>query len=369
MRDIVRLLVRRVKDRWRGGTQDEFARIAAEELHAQQSARELAEADVLTALACMPLPPQLPAENERGRPSITVHRDEVVRVEVVQRDPLSFGAHQHGSAGAFAPIVGKRLVVRYDCGARAALGSGITWCDLAPSEIRLLDLGDAEPILPGPALTHDVFLLSPPGLTLTIRLQRRAPGPPALTFVGRGFAFQEPEDRLLGARRRLQTLLDLRAVRGPHAFEDALLTAAGVIDPREALFLLACLFDGTSGPRRAVAALAARLDVRLAVLEAELEDVARRRSVKDALRFFDAEEERIALAALWATRTPEELRELWETLGRKERGLPPLEELLDSIVGERSESPITLPPLLTPLASRIVAQANGSTGKLAAGMS
>ena len=29
MRDIVRLLVRRVKDRWRGGTQDEFARIAA----------------------------------------------------------------------------------------------------------------------------------------------------------------------------------------------------------------------------------------------------------------------------------------------------------------------------------------------------
>jgi hypothetical protein len=347
---IIGSLVRSIHAQWKGGTQDDFAELAVEQLRANDTARQLSELDLLEAIACASLLEQIQAENEYGQPTITLCRDSLLRIEIIQWNQHSIKAHQHASAGAFAPIRGRRLSVSHDFERGASLGDGIWLSKLTPRVFEVLDLGHVEAVRAGEAFTHELFLLSPRCTTLVVRLREAQQGVRPLGFVGRQFAFDEQDNRMLNARRRVQTLQNIRE-SGSDRFGATLVRAVSCVETLDALHILSELFDGSPASLDATEQLARRLAVPPELLLREVQEAVRRRAVSDALQFCNDLEDRLVLSALWAARTQRELRRVWSVLRGQTSGLAPLDDLLVALLG--TEFSMEAEPVLPPLQMRL----------------
>jgi hypothetical protein len=85
-------------------------------------------------------------ENDFGQPTITLHRDALFRIEIIQWTSAMAGKHHHGGAGAFCPIRGDRLNVEYDLKLRDTVNDTVKTAIMKPRRFDLLSCGSTKPI-------------------------------------------------------------------------------------------------------------------------------------------------------------------------------------------------------------------------------
>jgi hypothetical protein len=152
--------------------------------------------------------PTIPAwrtgEADFASPTVTVHRDDHLRIEVIVWNPLLPGTeHDHTSPGAFAVLTGARLHYTYVFDDAVEPAPGLRVGRLRARAHELLGPGSARPIPRRDGLIHSIFIVD--GVATTIAVRSRRLDGDAHVYLAPGVAIG---DGVLhaGAIKRLQTL-------------------------------------------------------------------------------------------------------------------------------------------------------------------
>lgn len=194
-KDRIAELADRFADRWRAGSESEFAPVAAQTLGEVDISPFRDTGALLRWVNKDPtIPPGRAGENDYGEPTITLYRSAGFRIEVIfwHRKPIAI--HDHGSPGAFTALSGARLHNQYEFLGRSPLSAGIETGKLTRTSTELLDSGDVRQIHCLDRFIHSLFLLEPVCTSLAIRSQTRAPGQTRAYFTP-GVAWSRAMDR------------------------------------------------------------------------------------------------------------------------------------------------------------------------------
>ncbi len=206
-----------------------FPRLAAEALRETRLHESFRLDECLEALwTARRLPRQLSREEGFGQPPVTLARRKGLLVDLYfWRSPRT-GIHSHGFRGAFTLLEGLSLQAEYRFRgpSRGEVRSG----SLALKEARLLRPGQVEEI--STALTHSVWHLSMPTLSLVARTTRREL---QVTYLEPGLALERRDETDLGIKRRgiLRTLQKTGRLE-----DDTLVSLLGRLAPGEAIHAL-----------------------------------------------------------------------------------------------------------------------------------
>jgi hypothetical protein len=252
------------------------------------------------------LPPQR-WENNFGDPALTVIANDVFRVDLRFWTLAATPTHKHVSCGAFAALHGDRLHQSWNFCAEEALGQYLTVGKLSRQQAEVMRVGEVREIQP--EVIHDLFWLSRPSVTLSVRCNQH-PGARHMPWE-----YHEPGLGVLDmchhesalVSRRVAALRLLRRV-GAAGYLPALRQACSAGDPVLAYHAAAdATVSGLPGAgEAAVDALDTRGDGLGPVLTETLITIGRRTAVAAD----EASDERLTDALRWAALSPTELTHL-----------------------------------------------------------
>jgi hypothetical protein len=289
---------------------DCFADIAVKQVEASELAPILKDAGELGWLASGSRRPEASiTENDFGQPTITLHRDALFRIEIIQWTSAMAGKHHHGGAGAFCPIRGDRLNVEYDLKLRDTVNDTVKTAIMKPRRFDLLSCGSTKPIYLRLRSTHALFFLEELCTTLTVRMVDYDRSFPAFAFIGRELAYAEKNNGL-DALQRLETLQNIE-LYSQENYSDALVRTVTFIPISQALRILVQLYSAGKNVEAAVDIVARRLAVDMGALIDALEIERRQRRLALARDFFTERKHRDVLAVLWAADSLAEAKAAW----------------------------------------------------------
>lgn len=120
-------------------------------------------------LASASLPPQHTIEESFGQPSVTIHRDERFRVDVLFWHTATTGIHEHGFCGAFTVLEGSSLHAVYSFMEKKSITDALALGDVRFEYLEVLRKGAIRTIPTATGLTHSLFHLDSPSVSLVVR--------------------------------------------------------------------------------------------------------------------------------------------------------------------------------------------------------
>jgi hypothetical protein len=163
------------------------------------------------------LPPQEYLDSEFGQPPVTVYWHSRFYVEALFWTTATTAIHQHAFAGAFSVLTGKSVQSKYrfeeDCRINAHFRIGRAQLE----SLEILQPGDVEPIAAGGALTHSVFHLGMPSVTIVVRTRSDTAVRYQTTLLPPTLAV-DPFVQDPTVRRQVQLLQLLQKTKSAHYF-------------------------------------------------------------------------------------------------------------------------------------------------------
>jgi hypothetical protein len=162
-------------------------------------------------LADVSLPPQHTVDESFGQPSVTIHHDERFRIDVLFWHTATTGIHEHGFCGAFTVLEGSSLHTVYSFTERKAITDALALGDVHFDHLEVLRKGAIRTIPTGTGLTHSLFHLDSPSVSLVVRTpqtrREREYKPPSVAI--------DPSYRPEAHVKRLQYLAMLARTNSP----------------------------------------------------------------------------------------------------------------------------------------------------------
>jgi hypothetical protein len=298
------VLGERVERAWRARNYDEaeLPRIAEAELIADPPSLKLGAYDPLLWLVrARTAPTQLYFDPPFGEPAIQVYQNPRFYIEVLYWLDGSTSIHEHGFDGAFHVLAGSSVHALFQFDERSRPSARVRVGEVSLVKAELLKVGDTRTILPGSAMSHSLFHMERPSVTVVVR-SRNSPGAqPQYNYLRPGLALDpfykpEPLPRQIAA---VQTLL-----RVDHPDLDAVL--ADMFREADAFTLARLALDiaQAQGGEARVLRLLEREDVRAgkqevaAILPAVIREDRRLRWIKAMRSMLHAPTHRLLLALL-----------------------------------------------------------------------
>lgn len=335
MDQIIQSLAAGINSKWKNGSANDFADLAAAELSRTGAAQYMAQRSVMEWLAAgggRPL--GRPLLNSADPYAITIYRDGLFRIEIIQRMRAATINHHHVTTGAFATICGERLNIQYSIVKCRAIGEGVHETSLVPCKLSYLLPGDVLPIHYGEDFVHNLFFVDDECLTLSIRMNKRG-GPLTMqSYVGRGFSY-ETEEKTLDVARRVSTLENLYALDA-NAHDRALTQAIRNLPASQALCMLSVRWNDGFPVPGAAEVLAQRFNLDANLLIRSLDEDRRQNRLADMRNHYKKHSHRVVLGALWSAASLAELKSVWSEVQRR-RAVPDFPSALISFMDEGFE--------------------------------
>lgn len=161
------------------------------------------------------LPEQLSPENGFGQPPITVFRSKDFLIDLYFWVNAHTFIHSHSFRGAFTVLRGKKLQCHYEFLKREEIPGNILIGDMSLKEAFFLKEGDIQQIDYGPTFIHQVWHITCPAITLTIRNTQREGT--QYTYLKPRLAYRQAPAYTPLQRKRFDTLVMLRRTQNPLA--------------------------------------------------------------------------------------------------------------------------------------------------------
>ncbi|HEX2574641.1 MAG TPA: hypothetical protein VH877_34155 [Polyangia bacterium] len=195
-------LGRRVEDAWRACHYDEeqFPAIAEQALTELPPGAQLGGYDALVwMLTARTLPPQLYLDVPFGQPAVQVYVTPRWHIEVLHWIDGTTSIHEHGFNGAFHVLAGSSIHCRYRFHEERRYNARLRKGRIERLELERLRPGATRRILAGGAMSHSLFHLDRPSVTVVIRTRQIPGAAPQYTYLRPCLAldpFDEPEHLL-----------------------------------------------------------------------------------------------------------------------------------------------------------------------------
>ncbi|HEX8795861.1 MAG TPA: hypothetical protein VF765_33155 [Polyangiaceae bacterium] len=211
MKPILDELEERIERAFRAAQHDEarFPLMACEALDRARLHEKITPEQIL-AWMCSDerLPEASDPESRFGQPSVTLRSADRFVVDALFWFDGTTSIHDHAFSGAFCLLHGSSIHTRYTFAERAVLSSRMAIGELARNETELLRRGDVRPIAGGAALTHSLFHLDRPSVSLVVRTRSEPAHLPQHRYFPPGVrvAPRPPDQRNLARVRALRVL-------------------------------------------------------------------------------------------------------------------------------------------------------------------
>jgi hypothetical protein len=323
-------LGRRVEDAWRACHYDEelFPAIAEQALTESPPGAHLGTYDALVwMLTTRTLPPQLYLDVPFGQPAVQVYVTPRWHIEVLHWIDGTTSIHEHGFNGAFQVLAGSSIHCRYRFHEERRYNARLKQGRIERLDLELLRPGQTRRILAGGAMSHSLFHLERPSVTVVIRTRQVPGAAPQYTYLQPCLAldpFDEPE-HLLRQKQGFTMLADVG-----HPDREALLARA-YRDAEPAAFVQLALATANSFPdevhrRAALEAARTRQGTLVDALLTVLTEQERQRRIIQLRAQLRAPEHRFLLALLLHFDTAAPIAALVQAY---RPGRPPEDTILD----------------------------------------
>lgn len=192
-------LGQRIESAWRARRYDEdcFPEIAEQALAELPPCEHLGAYDIVTWMLTTPeLPPQLYLDVAFGQPAVQVYVTPRWHIEVLHWVDGTTSIHEHGFNGAFHVLAGSSIHCRYRFEEEERYNARLRRGQVARVEVELLRRGQIRRILAGGAMSHSLFHLDRPSVTVVIRTRQVPGASPQFAYLPPGLAldpFHQPE--------------------------------------------------------------------------------------------------------------------------------------------------------------------------------
>lgn len=189
----------RVERAWRARNYDELElpQIAHAELTADPPSAKLGAYDpLLWLLRARTAPTQLYFDPPFGEPAIQVYQNPRFYIEVLYWLDGSTSIHEHGFDGAFHVLAGSSIHALYQFDERARPSARVRIGEVSLVKAEVLQAGDTRTILPGSAMSHSLFHMDRPSVTVVVRSRNSPDAQPQYNYLRPGLAldpFHKPE--------------------------------------------------------------------------------------------------------------------------------------------------------------------------------
>jgi hypothetical protein len=134
--------------------------------------------------------PQLPKQSESsfGEPPVLLYAGRRFYIEALFWMDGTTSVHQHGFSGAFQVLAGSSIHTQFRFAPEHVVNKGLVLGALDAHAPELLRVGDARTILAGDGLTHSVFHLDRPSVSLVVRTYEDLGARPQFRYLHPGIA-------------------------------------------------------------------------------------------------------------------------------------------------------------------------------------
>jgi hypothetical protein len=232
----------RIEREWRAANYDEveLPRVAEHALREAMIDQRVAVADLIRwAITAERLPKQHDIQANFGEPPLTLFASSRFFIEALFWLDGTTVVHGHGFTGAFMVLAGSSIHTRYRFEKKTRVSSSAHIGELQVLGVELLRAGACRPIpanASGDDLTHALFHLERPSVTIVVRTYSDPDNQPQLHFYPPhiGYAFFHIDET---QRRRLQIIQMLGALGGED-YERALIELLSGADYLTSVFAL-----------------------------------------------------------------------------------------------------------------------------------
>jgi hypothetical protein len=201
---------------WRERHYDEraFPEISARALEAAAPSEHVDFADAVRWALSNKLPPQPDIAAEFGEPPLTLYFGEGFYIDLLFWLDGTTSIHQHGFSGAFHVLAGSSVHSRYRFTPERRINSRLAFGELSLIGAELLTRGQTRPILAGDQMSHALFHLDRPSVTLVVRTMSEPDAQPQFSLRRPGIAL-DPFYKPPALLRRLQCLRMMNRIEHP----------------------------------------------------------------------------------------------------------------------------------------------------------
>jgi hypothetical protein len=187
--------------------------IAVNALRKRRPCDHVQSSDIVSYVAAgYPLAPQHNIQASFGEPPVTVYWSHRFFIEALFWATGTTTIHQHSFVGAFAVLEGSSVQSKYAFSPDRSVNAHFRLGNVRMEDVRLLHVGDVEPILSGASLTHSVFHLGLPSVTIVVRTYENASAGYQYELIPPNIC-RNPSFKETGLERQLQILRLLERVR------------------------------------------------------------------------------------------------------------------------------------------------------------
>ena len=308
----LRAVGRRIEEQWRGRhyLEEAFSEIATRALEEAELSTEVDFGQVTDFL----LDPEAPSQDLRavfGDVNLAVYTTPRFAVQALVWTAGTADVHDHPFSGAFRVLTGSSIHSRWQVAPTRRINRALLVVDAELEQVELLQAGDVRTILAGSALTHGVFHLEKPTVTIVARTYREDWAGPEYVLAPPHLAISPAllrNDAQLASVKR--TLKAMHAMRHP-GLADVVVRAVEHLDFARCADLLRSAYP-ILGPHlpRVREALAARDPEIAAHIDASLAEVERLDTINGLRHGVTDPEGRFFLAAILLCRTQAQVLQL-----------------------------------------------------------
>ncbi len=243
---------------------------------------------------------------------ITIARGNGFYIEALVWAIGTASIHQHSFSGAFAVVKGSSIHSHYRLQTRQRVSEGLRLVDCELEQVELLRAGDVRRIESGSGLTHAVFHLEEPTISLVVRTNHEPWAAPQLLVLPPHYAVAPEWLKRDGQMEALERAFRTMARLSEPRFAEIVGARLAALDlPRAILLLTECL-DILIGPHLEpiVARVMAAHGEAARHLPAVVQRSRHSARIKALRHITHDERERFALAALMVAQTQEQARRI-----------------------------------------------------------
>jgi hypothetical protein len=204
----------RIESAWRARRYDEecFPEIAEQALTELPPCEHLGTYDTVTWMLTAPeLPPQLYLDVAFGQPAVQVYVTPRWHIEVLHWVDGTTSIHEHGFNGAFHVLAGSSIHCRYRFHEEERYNARLRQGRVERIAVELLRRGQTRRILAGQAMSHSLFHLDRPSVTVVVRTRQVPGASPQFAYLPPCLAldpFHQPE-HLVRQKQGLAMLVEV----------------------------------------------------------------------------------------------------------------------------------------------------------------